>query len=400
MARVEKEISKTKLEVIESFVAEMQTDSTIEVLKKMKEIMNKSFGEENNQISPLDANSIIEYYTNIGYGADFIHNMTDLQFKQQIIRDYHGYNVIIRFPEITITNSRKMSHVIRDLYVKFAVGKDGLFRGHINGTRATLTEDEYQAAYLHSHLTSLSPGNIRFSPFCTGEGQINQVIALLGRKFDEVNFTLFCLHLKNYVAWESLEGHPYMHIEYIGIGNRSSTNNILHQTVRDKIKNVLKNAIFTLKVVDFEKMFITSISPNCITISSTEDFEKWAAAFLDKIDWPANIDRYTDISRIVGYMDSDGTYFPVFNSDRRLSRIEEQKKPVLKFKGEDKFLTIIKQKNEIKATKYLDPAITQELCRELSSSFTKIAINLEGVEEQKNISDSIPEAAKSDSVFV
>jgi len=389
-----RELSKKKKEAIKSYFEDLPDEKTLEVLKTMKEIMNKSFGEEKNQIiQPVEEN-INDYYTEMGYTRTFIHDITDDQFIRGLKDSGIGYTIIIKFPEVTISNSKKMSHVIKDLYVKFSVKKDGKFGGDIKGVRTIISEEEFHTRYMHSHLPAFSPESIRFDNFCTGEGPINQVISLLRSKFDETNFTLFCLHLKNYVAWESLEGNPYMHMEYIGTNmGRTSGNTITIEAETNTIAT-LKAAILDPKISDAVKLLHISINTDRIAIESTEEFEIWAANFMQKVDF-MSIDRSSNMNSILCYKDGSGNYVPS-SINRTRQRIAHQTTPIFKFKGEDKFLTVIKQDNEIQATKYLSPSITQELCGDLSRGFTKIAIEAKGFEEQEDTPECLREVAEPD----
>lgn len=383
--------------VIDNHIKELGGEETINSIKIMKEILNKSFGEENNQIIQPSLESFEEQFKIFGYYDGYICCHTSTQVREYLRNYKIGYQIIIYFPEVTITNSIKNSHVIKDLYVKFIFGEDARMYPAMWGVRTTLSTDECLAQYMHSHLPSYNPSVINFNHFCTGEGEINQVIALLSTKFDEVNFTLLCLHLKVYVGWESIEGTPYRHISNIGIaGTGNLRRNEIASIYVDKVVGILKSAMFhggdSKKIRDSLSYRITQAS---VLVEATEDFEKWAADYIMKVD-KNEIEKYkNDNLWLLCVKDEAGNYFQP-DLQRNNRRIIAQTTPILKFKGQDKFLTITKQTNEIKSEKYLNPIITQKFCWSLTRDFTKIALNSKGIEEQEDTTISIPEVAEPD----
>jgi hypothetical protein len=151
--------------------------------------------------------------------------MTEQELKDAV-REIYPYDshcrngeIIIRFPEITITNSRDRKHVIRNLFVKYTYDKGSNNVVNVRGpwgTRSTLTEREYRAGYSHSHLSgSTLPGN--WSGFCLGSGNMASImshISSITAPTPELIFGML-LALPSYVAWESLEGGPYLKFEDI-----------------------------------------------------------------------------------------------------------------------------------------------------------------------------------------
>src|SRR5260221_2141765 len=336
-----RELGIANKKVLEDYIEELQSDDIISSLKVMKEIMNKSFGEENNQIIQPSIESIREQFTLMGHYDGFISDNNPEALKSALNNYRVGYQVIIYFPELKITNSKKLSHIIKDLYVQFIVGKDARMSSHIYGIRTSITRDEYFSNYIHSHLPGVDFTNLRFTMFCTGSGEINQVIALLSSKFDEINFTLVCLHLKNYVIWESLEGNPYRNMSNIGL---SGTTGSIGITQIIKVVSILNSALFNDCNKPLEKMFKFTINNSSVIVSSTDDFEKWAANYIMKVD-KDQIDRYKpDNIWLLCRKDDTGQYFPA-TINRHTQRITHQTTPILKFKGQDKFFTVTNQEN-------------------------------------------------------
>lgn len=156
--------------------------------------------------------------------SQLIDNWTRQQWfnwcKRQFINSYgeeYVYDsdpcIYVHFPETTISNSMEQSHIIRDLYLKFEISKNGVF---LNGLkRGTLTDAEVRNYYTFSHVNN---GENCFSwadMFCFGETQISQLRNDLrrNRKTAFRSLPFFLEAVKEYLSWESLEGVPYRKID-------------------------------------------------------------------------------------------------------------------------------------------------------------------------------------------
>lgn len=154
------------------------------------------------------------------------------------------FNIIIKFPELTITDSKNNSHIIRDLYVLVrynqSIDTDFLVADsesdfeiypelrehnsfHVNfddffiefsmwGLRETLTKEEYHSRYIHSHLGSRERYSPQFEPFCLGSGEIRNTLSMLSNEFSPELFNLLLLQIDAFVRWESREGLPHIHM--------------------------------------------------------------------------------------------------------------------------------------------------------------------------------------------
>ena len=153
-------------------------------------------------------------YTN-SYGSNHVKN-----FKLFDKFDISYIYLVIRFPEIEITNSKKHTLLLRDLYTRIPV-KLGNARvrytfQQIQGTRITLSMLEYTHNYGHSHLSiidyKLPQNRGHFLNFCTGEGDINHSRGLLNCISDSFDYDMLRLHLLQvdpFLKWESIAGIPY-----------------------------------------------------------------------------------------------------------------------------------------------------------------------------------------------
>lgn len=131
--------------------------------------------------------------------------------------------ILIRFPEITIKNSRLESHIIKDLVLCLPlVCKRNLLPATLRGVRLTVTPAELKKRYQHSHIsTGKFPSSVihdlQTAPFCLGEGNI---AFLLGKfisitTFERRIFERLLMEIESFVAWESLEGGPYINMEMV-----------------------------------------------------------------------------------------------------------------------------------------------------------------------------------------
>lgn len=214
-------------------------------------------------------NSICEFYS-----LNYID--IDVDNDNFIISLYAYINTafIIKYPFITISNSKREYHTIKDLYVKFEFTYEGRMRGAFTMQRSTYSLKEFLYNYKHSHVGTMffirgrisSISNIReFSSVCLGTGPIRDIIAGLEASyseegFNEVAFMQFLNLLDEFVAWESLEGVPYKYLANIskqtidnltevqeddlqryssGFGRDPITNTILQEDVLDTIQEYL-----------------------------------------------------------------------------------------------------------------------------------------------------------------
>lgn len=139
-------------------------------------------------------------------------------------RPGRSYNLIIRFPQLTIRNSSKKTHNIEELYVKIKFLNCSFSCDNIQGIRAKLSPTEYQSAYAHSHLPSNAIYD--FGDFCLGSTTFKALatdLTVNDWRVDPENwqmlFEAFLFQLNAYLRWESLEGTPYKYMENIGTGS-------------------------------------------------------------------------------------------------------------------------------------------------------------------------------------
>jgi hypothetical protein len=160
--------------------------------------------------------------------------------KENVDANVKDKHILIYFPEINITNNKNNKHTIKDLYIRVNISpnsddddgesneSDALLYISINGARTTISIEEYFSYYIHSHL----PGqrHVDFAGFCTGSSDFAMLMEDMRYTPTKENWEMFFLSLERYLAWESLEGGPFIKMSRIrapsGRKTRASINYI------------------------------------------------------------------------------------------------------------------------------------------------------------------------------
>ena len=130
------------------------------------------------------------------------------------------YQIVVHFPEVTITNENNKSIIIQDLYAKVCInGLGNLCSGPLFN-RATYPYIQMVRGYMHSHINGIVT-NDDFTSSCLGSGPINRTINSLRLECEEGLWKLYCIELEKYVHVESLHGGPYHRLENVTGSNTS-----------------------------------------------------------------------------------------------------------------------------------------------------------------------------------
>lgn len=168
--------------------------------------------------------SFIEYIPDLGiidYLSPALKNLLRVKVRNANIDLREIFYIIIKFPEVTVTNEYDKSVVIRDLFVKVPVILDGRTSGKFMMTRTTYSRDQWLSDYSHSHLPGV---NLEFTTPCTGRGPINRTINTLNLRYDINIWGLYSFEIAKYVITESIAGTPYRRLESIGGNNYGAMN--------------------------------------------------------------------------------------------------------------------------------------------------------------------------------
>lgn len=161
--------------------------------------------------------------------------------------------ILVYWPEVTVTNEYNKSIKIQDLYAKIKIDIRGMIPYEYNGfrlNRATYPRIQYDCNYMHSHVCSIPKGYFEeFQSPCLGRGPIIGTILSLKNSFDETTWMLFCHELAEYVKVESIRGVPYHRLESISNkselslipnGNYLSTNPLLQFLGKEEYSKFIK----------------------------------------------------------------------------------------------------------------------------------------------------------------
>ena len=171
--------------------------------------------------------SIDQDYYNNHINNGFLESITDLGIIDYCYEDLLDKMplayIIIKFPEVTVTNEYNRSTVIKDLFVELPI-IGILLENRFRMIRTTYDINQWLCGYSHSHLPRIHYNSIPYWEYpCLGSGPLKSTIEALKRSYDEEFIGLFCLELSKYVTVESLAGIPHIRLEGIGANN----NNIL-----------------------------------------------------------------------------------------------------------------------------------------------------------------------------
>lgn len=214
-------------------IQELADEKIMEEYKKLKEQRLVEFKEKFKDFvtSPEDVFAI----------AKDIFGEENIDFNKVNPTDFE---IIVLFPEVNITNSRRYKHVIKDLYVKISVGicsasnvGDRLSIISLSGRRGKICEEEYHSEYGHSHFSG--NGVSRWSEFCLGtSSDFSMIVQTMKFSLTQEDWSLFFLSLENYVSWESIEGGPYRNIHNISLRRDNQNPNDFRMHALELIKTI------------------------------------------------------------------------------------------------------------------------------------------------------------------
>lgn len=212
----------------------------IERPMQVYEIFKDFFGEEFVDIQGIPT---IDYYiTNLEavYGENSLRDRTDYDIREMLLYHITEIFILVKFPEVTVTNENDRSIDIWGLYAKVKITRDGKNVGGFTLNRSVYNKFQFKNNYLHSHVSKIPIGDLtEFLPPCLGDGPIRNTIALLNSEFDEVRWQLFCLELSKYVTVESLGGGPYRRMEQLGESSYNKTDNNWGYLTRSSTENIM-----------------------------------------------------------------------------------------------------------------------------------------------------------------
>lgn len=333
----------------------------LENLKVIRRIITSTFGEENIQLIKAD-HSHLELL-----------QLPFSDFKSTVSNFLNGsyYTIVLRFPEILLTSEDTRTHTIKDLFVRFSFNQHLKMVGDYEGLRTSFTRAEWNSDYGHSHLSGRST---EWGRFCTGSGPINQSIALLRTGFNDVDFQMFCLHIKSYVAWESISGTPYRYIRDINEASTSLPSNwVIHQTTA--IEELAKRFVAALEAPDLKLLFKPQITQGLVQSVISDELEKALGSFIKRLkDSNAPFLSGLLLENIVGFKTEDGRYLKIQNTSDVMNY---RRRLAITFRKQEFYTEIIDGSNSVDGTQfYAHPEITKYVIKRLSTKLTRAAIEI------------------------
>lgn len=241
-----------------------------EFIKIKSEINNiyadliKEFDTYSNKVSTFENSKHIKKLVDV-----LKHHFDESNYQIKYNEEEDVFDIILKYNDITITNSQGKSHFIKSLFVR--VSFDHManhFYSSMYGYAGELSILELISGYTHSHLRSNA---VYWERFCTGTSEITGLLNdLNANNFDANRFDLFLYNLKEYITWESLEGGPYIKIEKLAY---SDHNNTITSISKDQVK-LLAN-----KFLENKFTFNTKFNYSSKKIEIVEDF-----SFIDNIN--------------------------------------------------------------------------------------------------------------------
>ena len=161
------------------------------------------------------------------------------------------FSLILKYKDITISNSVEMEHYLGDMFVKsegrhLYSGRENQssLEGSIAGMRSTFTPGDAIMSYQHSHLSSAM---VSFGGFCTGGENYGHGTGYM----TDMELQSHIIKLSQFITWESLEGGPHYRMEDVNIyGNvlRIKSVNIGdRRSLRDNYVKAIVDEINTTK---------------------------------------------------------------------------------------------------------------------------------------------------------
>lgn len=216
--------------------------------------------------------------SSVSNGIDEIRELTEQIFGENcdiaavISEEFKGQGqytnrVTIKWPEITITNSRRESHVIKDLYIQFffnVTNKTIKFSSEdIYANRGVRSYKELKTNYLHSHARS-STEVMNWQRCCLGGNTpLAVAYAELCMEYTKETYTKFLVALAGYPYWESIEGTPYKRIS--NTINYSNQTQSIYEDYHSLANNYINSYFSNLNVSD-----LLTISDNKVQLEVTQ----------------------------------------------------------------------------------------------------------------------------------
>ena len=293
------------------------------------------------------------------------------------------YQIVVHFPEVTITNENNKSIVIQDLYAKVCInGLGNLCSGPLFN-RATYPYVQLVRGYMHSHINGIVTDD-HFTSSCLGSGPINRTINSLRLECEEGLWKLYCIELEKYVHVESLQGGPYHRLENVTGNNTTKVSSEIRMYTSFPINNDVGLREFLINFTSIllgspELKWITKYNFGYSLGMSLSEFILVASKIFinyyntellkNNIDLPQNY--LFDVNILSNYIFEDDTLAALFSEDTlSSSRASLQGKELFVFKDKPVIFNILPKNYDPDHTNLI--LLSQNLCNYLATQLTYI----------------------------
>lgn len=290
-------------------------------------------------------------------------------------RKFQNINILVRFPEVRVTNENDKYIDIWELYAKIYFNCFGLMTNSFVLNRSEYDVFQFRNLYLHSHVPGISHTHLAdFQPPCLGQGPIRATISSLFADFDELRWQLFCFELSKYVEVESLSGGPYKKLESLGSNSMRrgegdwymNTSNVVPAFTclpKDKIKEFVEWLIKKKKFVFdyYNGSYNIGMSYINWRVFISNEFIEWYNIQFKEGHVTATYEDLLDRDLLKkGIISNNFIYYDSQYSVNNLTKYVGQK--ICTFKGKDVTLVIRdleKEKTERNFSNFLNPLLAE-----------------------------------------
>lgn len=359
-----KDYSFTKLQKL---CSEIRHSIDMEIVRDYYNIARRKFGNDNVDVNLISVQNVVNWMLDVNgmvnRSDEDIHNFIQNNLVDRKIESVSSFiknhslpvAIIIRFPELTVSNSKGYSTKMYDMFVKLSFNASGCLK-NFEGLRTTYQQDHYTSGYSFSHLA----GNAKrrgFTSFCTGEGPLSTLFHMMNITPDKNLYLVFLSNLSTYLSYESLDGGPYRLI-------RNITSNVeLNNMFTEGFSIIAKAALNCLNssdfIVDLNKKIKVTLRDSGVeklkTLVEKQIFPPW----------------------ILAMQAEDGRYYMAGASlAAKLEIDKKSKNPILTFKKEPIYLKIkdsedVTEKQETTLNPELKRAIEKRCAVTIYESFVR-----------------------------
>ena len=248
-------------------------------------------------------------------------------------------SIVIRFPEVKVSNERNKYTIVKELFAKLVVSADGKLNESPRLIRSRFSYAQWISRYSHSHLPRISGIPVWAAP-CFGSGPILNTIDILSKEYDLDRWGLLFFELEKFVRTESLKGGPYIRLESIGAGPTCTTRALFRpyrrlayneDNINEMVKILLRSHNLTFGYNGTNLTFAVSDLQLVLTMSKVL-IEAAKKHMLSSITLREMIDT--------------GVLEPVILKDNTLASVNSdllqipENVVILTFKGEPQYLTV------------------------------------------------------------